>query len=123
MICSLIGSFLLVYVAVITFMNILGYPLGEFMIMRKTTHFSLKKIYAISFILQLIAMFVLLEEGHITTLRLPQSFVQLICLLFAIILTFITCKNLQSQCEERRYFIAHLFYIITLCFWYTLFNA
>ena len=56
MICSLIGSFLLVYVAVITFMNILGYPLGEFMIMRKTTHFSLKKIYAISFILQLITI-------------------------------------------------------------------
>jgi hypothetical protein len=114
MICSLIGSFLLVYVAVITFMNILGYPLGEFMIMRKTTHFSLKKIYAISFILQLIAMFVLLEEGHITTL---------ICLLFAIILTFITCKNLQSQCEERRYFMAPLLSIITLCFWFTLFNA
>ena len=98
MICSLIGSFLLVYVAVITFMNILGYPLGEFMIMRKTTHFSLKKIYAI-------------------------SFVQLICLLFAIILTFITCKNLQSQCEERRYFMAPLLSIITLCFWFTLFNA
>ena len=123
MICSLIGSFLLVYVAVITFMNILGYPLGEFMIMRKTTHFSLKKIYAISFILQLIDMFVLLEEGHITTLRLTQSFVQLICLLFAIILTFITCKNLQSQCEERRYFMAPLLSIITLCFWFTLFNA
>lgn len=123
MICSLIGSFLLVYVAVITFMNILGYPLGEFMIMRKTTHFSLKKIYTISFILQLIAMFVLLEEGHITTLRLPQSFVQLICLLFAIILTFITCKNLQSHCEEKRYFMAPLLSIITLCFWFTLFNA
>lgn len=44
MVCSLIGAFLLVYVAVITFMNILGYPLSKFMLDYQYPFFIKKRI-------------------------------------------------------------------------------
>ena len=49
MVCSLIGAFLLVYVAVITFMNILGYPLSKFMLDYQYPFFIYKKELSICF--------------------------------------------------------------------------
>ncbi|MFR6099023.1 MAG: hypothetical protein ACLUIS_02740 [Longibaculum sp.] len=71
MVCSLIGAFLLVYVAVITFMNILGYPLSKFMLDYQYPFLSIKKNCLFAFIIQLCAMLTLLQAGHIIGFILP----------------------------------------------------
>lgn len=122
MICSLIGAFLLVYVAVITFMNILGFPLDNFMLVQKKASLSLKTIYMIAFGLEVIAMFIILEEGHIITFPLPPIIIQFFCFLFAVGLSIVTILSGYSHCAEKRSFMAPLHAIITLCFWLTLLN-
>lgn len=123
MICSLIGAFLLVYVATITFMNILGYPLTDFILVNTRSSLSLKKRYCIRFVLQILAMFTLLQVGHITKLPIPYDVMFYICFLFAIVLSILTFYYYQALSLHKKIFISPLLTIISICFWLTLFHA
>lgn len=122
MLCSLIGAFLLVYVCVITFMNILEYPLRDFMIIIPHLLIPLKKGYIFAFCLQIIAIFIILNEGHIISLPLPHMIIHILCIVYAFLLTVITFYNYQSHTAEKKQFMAPLLFIISLCFWFTIYS-
>ncbi|MBS5112554.1 MAG: hypothetical protein KHZ15_07695 [Coprobacillus cateniformis] len=123
MVCSLIGAFLLVYVAVITFMNILGYPLSKFMLDYQYPFLSLHKNYLLAFIIQLCAMLTLLQAGHIIGFILPVFLIQILCIFLSIFLSIITLFYWYSPDQEKRFFMAPLLSLITLCFYLTIFNT
>ncbi|WP_028043346.1 hypothetical protein [Candidatus Stoquefichus massiliensis] len=123
MLCSLIGAFLLIYVVAITFMNILEYPLAHYMIIIPKYLIPLKKGYIIAFCLQILAIVCILIEGHIIQSPIPYLFIHIICIIYAFILTVITIYNCQSHTEEKKQFMAPLLFLITLCFWLTIYNT
>lgn len=123
MVCSLIGAFLLIYVIIITLMNILEYPLVNYMILIPKYLIPLKKGYIIAFCLQIFAMLCILIEGHIIQSSIPSLYIHIICIIYAIILTIITLYNCQSHTAEKKQFMAPLLFFITLCFWLTIYNT
>ncbi|WP_195600173.1 hypothetical protein [Longibaculum muris] len=123
MVCSLIGAFLLVYVAVITFMNILGYPLSKFMLDYQYPFLSIKKNCLFAFIIQLCAMLTLLQAGHIIGFILPIFLIQVLCIFLSIFLSIVTLFYWYSHDQEKRFVMAPLLSLITLCFYLTIFNT
>lgn len=125
MISSLIGSFLMSYIIIITFMNILDFPLHQFML-NDYPHIHIhktKQLYLISLLFQLIACLTLLQVGHILPTFFSFHIHKLLCYIISITISIQLLFHFISSCYEEKYFITTLLLIINICFYFTLFNT
>lgn len=121
---SILGAILFGIVAVITFLNTLGFPLGEFSMggKYKIMPTKLRIATGISFLIQLFAIVVILQSGGFMALWFSEKITKYICFFFAGYLLLNTVMNLLSTSKKEKYFATPLSIVASICFWITAFN-
>lgn len=121
---SILGAFLFAIVAVMTVLVACGLPLGEFTMggKYKVLPKQLKFMAVVAFIIQVFAVFIILQAGGILTLWFSEKVTKYICIFFAAYLSLNTIMNFLSNSKKEKYFATPLSIVAAICFWITAFN-
>lgn len=121
---SILGAFLFAIVAVMTVLVACGLPLGEFTMggKYKVLPKQLKFVAVVAFIIQVFAVFIILQAGGILTLWFSEKVTKYICIFFAAYLSLNTIMNFLSNSKKEKYFATPLSIVAAICFWITAFN-
>ena len=121
---SVLGAFLFAVVAVMTVLVALGFPLGEFTMggKYKVLPMNLRIMAAVSFLIQVFAIFIVLQAGGILNLWFSERITRYICIFFAAYLTLNTVMNFSSNSKKEKYFATPLSAVAAVSFWITAFN-
>lgn len=121
---SILGAFLFAIVAVMTVLVACGLPLGEFTMggKYKVLPKQLKFVAVVAFIIQVFAVFIILQAGGILTLWFSEKVTKYICIFFAVYLSLNTIMNFLSNSKKEKYFATPLSIVAAICFWITAFN-
>lgn len=118
---QILGAGLFGIVAVLTLFIGLGFPLGEYSMggKYKVVPPKLRILFWISFIVQLLAIVVILQAGNILPLWFSAQTTHYIILFFAIYLSLNTIMNLLSPSKKEKLIATPLSTIAAICFWIT----
>lgn len=118
---SVLGALLFAVVAVMTVLVALGLPLGEFTMggKYKVLPMNLRIMAAVSFIIQVFAIFIVLQAGGIIPLWFSEKVTKYICIFFAVYLSLNTVMNFLSDSKKEKYFATPLSVLAAICFWIT----
>ena len=121
---SVLGALLFAVVAVMTVLVALGLPLGEFTMggKYKVLPMNLRIMAAVSFIIQVFAIFIVLQAGGIIPLWFSEKVTKYICIFFAVYLSLNTVMNFLSNSKKEKYFATPLSVLAAICFWITALN-
>jgi hypothetical protein len=121
---SILGAFLFAIVAVMTVLVACGLPLGEFTMggKYKVLPKQFRIMAVVSFIIQVFAIFIILQAGGILTLWFSEKVTKYICIFFAAYLSLNTIMNFLSNSKKEKYFATPLSSVAAICFWITAFN-
>jgi hypothetical protein len=121
---SILGAFLFATVAVMTALVACGLPLGEFTMggKYKVLPKQFRIMAVVSFIIQVFAIFIILQAGGILTLWFSEKVTKYICIFFAAYLSLNTIMNFLSNSKKEKYFATPLSSVAAICFWITAFN-
>ena len=116
---AILGAFLFAMVAVMTVLVACGLPLGEFTMggKYKVLPKQLRIMAVVSFIIQVFAIFIILQAGGFLTLWFSEKVTKYICLIFAAYLSLNTIMNFLSNSKKEKYFITPISIITAICFW------
>ena len=117
----IIGVILFAIIAIMTILVACGLPLGEFTMGGQ--HRILPKKYRIfviiSFIVQLLAIIIILQAGGFISLWFSIKVTKYICIFFAVYLLLNGIMNLLSKSKKEKYIMTPLSLIAAICFWIT----
>jgi len=115
---AILGAILFGIIALMTLAVTLGAPLGEFTLggKHKILPPRMRIASGISFFIQLLAIFVILQVGGFITLPLPLPAARGICMFFAAYLAVNTIMNLLSDSKKEKYVMTPLSVIAAICF-------
>lgn len=118
---AIIGAFLFAIVSVMTILVACGLPLGEFTMggKYKILPKNLRFMAIISFVIQIFAIFIILQAGGILPLFFSEKITKYICIFFAVYLSLNTVMNALSNSKKEKYFITPLSIVTAICFWIT----
>lgn len=118
---SILGATLFGGLAILTLLVTLGFPLGEFTLGGKHRILPSKMRIAsgISFLIQLFAIFIILQAGKIVPLLFSAEFVKVACYIFAGYLSLNTIMNFFSTSKKEKYVMTPISIISAICFWIT----
>lgn len=121
MMIQIIGAILFGIVAVLTLLIGLGFPLGEFTMGGKYRIMpkNLRIFCWISLVIQLFAIVIVLQAGHIIPLWFSVKTTKYIVLFFAIYLSLNSVMNLLSTSKKEKFFATPGSIIAAICFWIT----
>ena len=121
---SILGAFLFAIVAVMTVLVACGLPLGEFTMggKYKVLPKKLRIMAVVSLIIQVFAIFIILQAGGILALWFSEKVTKYICIFFATYLSLNTIMNFLSNSKKEKYFMTPLSSVAAICFWITAFN-
>ncbi|HKM34218.1 MAG TPA: hypothetical protein VJY54_05695 [Lachnospiraceae bacterium] len=121
---AIIGAILILAVVVMTIMVACGLPLGEFTMGGQSKVLPKKlRLMAILFILiQVFAMFIILQAGEFLPLLFSAEATKYICIGFAAYLSLNTVMNFLSKSKKEKYVITPLSLCAAICFWVTAFQ-
>ncbi len=119
MIVSIIGSILFAVIIILYILIFLGKPLGEYAMggQQKTVSGKTRTMYLIAIIVQLFAVFVLLEGGGIINTGFPPKATKIICYIFAAYFSLNVVMNLFSKSKKEKAVMTPLSAIVAGCFW------
>lgn len=122
-VCSIIGTILLLIVAVMEVLLIIGLPLGEFTMGGKFKVLPpLFRLFAgLSIVLQLFGAAMILQCGGLMKYWFPGNTVKIICLVYAAFFGVNTLMNLVSHSKKEKYVMTPLAAIEAFCFALTAF--
>ena len=121
---AIIGAVLFCVMMIFTLLVICGLPLGEFTMGGQYKILPVKfRIISILFIIiQLFAIFIILQSGGYFSLWFSGIVTKGICLFFAAYLTINTFMNLFSKSKKEKYLMTPLSLLSAICFWVTWFK-
>lgn len=121
---SVLGALLFAVVAVMTVLVAFGLPLGEFTMggKYKVLPMNLRIMAAVSFIIQVFAIFIVLQAGGIIPLWFSEKVTKYICIFFAVYLSLNTVMNFLSDSKKEKYFATPLSVLAAISFWITALN-
>lgn len=124
MIVSIIGSILFAVIIILYILIFLGKPLGEYAMggQQKIVSGKTKTMCLIAVIIQLFAVFVLLEGGGIINTGFPLKATKIICYIFAAYFSLNVVMNLFSKSKKEKAVMTPLSAIVAGCFWITAFS-
>ena len=122
-VCSIIGTILLLIVAVMEVLLIIGLPLGEFTMGGKFKVLPpLFRLFAgLSIVLQLFGAAMILQCGGLMKYWFSGNTVKIICLVYAAFFGVNTLMNLVSHSKKEKYVMTPLAAIEAFCFALTAF--
>ena len=118
MIIALIGAILFFIIMVLYIALAFGAPLGEFALggKYKTLPKKMRIICAESTLIQVLAIFVLLQLGDIFSIGFPHYFAKILGYLFSSYLLFNIFLNCKSKSKKEKYIMTPLSIIIFISF-------
>lgn len=122
---SIIGALLFGMIAVLTLLVTLGFPLGEFTLggMHKVLPTNMRIASGISFVIQIVAICMILYVGGVISLNFSLKIAKGICMFFAVYLLINTGMNFFSDSLKERYVMTPLALISSICFFITVLKA
>ncbi|WP_339288802.1 hypothetical protein [Paenibacillus sp. FSL E2-0201] len=116
MLSAWIGSITFAGAVILYILLSLGLPYGEFAMggKHRIMPSQMRIACAISVVIQLIAIFYLLQAGHVISIGLP--FDRGICYFFAVYLILNTVMNLLSDSKKERLVMTPLSLVTAICF-------
>ncbi len=122
---SIIGAVLFGVVMVISILNALGFPLGEFSMggKYKVIPPNMRILCWISVIVQVIAIIIILQTGNIIPLWFSMKFTRGVCFFFAVYLSLNSIMNFFSNSMKEKLFATPLSVAAAICFWIVAFSA
>lgn len=118
---AIIGAFLFAIVSIMTILVACGFPLGEFTMggRYKILPKNLRFMAIISFVIQVFAIFIILQTGGILPFFFSEKITKYICIFFAVYLSLNTVMNALSNSKKEKYFVTPLSIVAAICFWIT----
>lgn len=118
---AIIGASIFSVVVIMSILVTLGFPFGEFTMGGKYKILPLKMRIAsgISVLIQMFAIFVILQAGEIIDTGLPFGITRGACFFFAVYLTVNVIMNFLSTSKKEKYVMTPLSLIAAFCFWIT----
>lgn len=123
MIFPLIGALIFGILALMTLLVTLGFPLGEYTLggKYKVLPKRMRLVSASSFIIQMLAIIVILYVGQIISLNFSSSIARGLCLFFGFYLIVNSVMNFFSKSKKEKYVMTPLSLLASLCFFATVF--
>lgn len=124
MLSSKIGATLFSIIAGFTLLVTLGFPLGEFTLggQHNVLPTNLRIISAVSFIIQIFAVFVILQAGKVIPSFLPTILLKGFSIFFSLYLTLNVFMNIMSESPKEKLVMTPLAFITAICFWISTVN-
>lgn len=118
---SILGAILFGIISILTLLVTCGLPLGEFTLGGKYRILppKLRIASGLSFLIQLLAIVIILQTGGIITSLIPLNVARGICFFFAIYLSLNVVMNFLSQSKKEKLVMTPLSIIAAICFWIT----
>ena len=120
-----IGSLSFLAVSVLYILLVCGLPLGEFAMggKHKIMPAPMRAACAVSVLVQLAAIMLILQAGHIVDIGVPDSIATGGCYVFAAYLLLNTIMNGLSRSNKEKYTMTPLSLIAAICFFLTALNS
>ena len=118
---AVLGALIFFCIAVLTILVALGFPLGEFTMggQYKILPIKFRIMAIVSVVIQIFAIFIVLQAGGIIPLMFSLGLTKSICFFFAAYLSLNTIMNLISKSKKERNVMTPLSFIGAACFWIT----
>ena len=117
---TLFGAIVILYMAIC-----LGAPLGEYAMGGKYKVVPLRNraAIAVSILIQLFGIVVLLQQGNVMQVGLPEGVVRISCYVFAVYLSLNVFMNAFSRSKKERWMMTPLSAIVATCYWLVIFGV
>ena len=121
---AILGAFIFLLIAIMTVLVALGLPLGEFTMggQNKILPIKFRIMAMFSFVIQIFAIWIILQAGRMIPLTLSYKATRNICFFFAGYLSLNTLMNFTSKSNKEKYVMTPLSLIAAICFWITAFQ-
>lgn len=118
---AIIGASIFSIIIALSFLIILGLPLGELTMGGKYKVFpkQLRIVLLMQLVLQVFFVIIILQRGNIIPLWFSYNVTRIICIIMAIYLSLNTIMNLISKSKKEKYIMTPLSFISAICFWIT----
>lgn len=125
MIAAWIGSIAFLGVAILYLLLTFGLPVGDFAMggKYKIMPKQMRVTCAVSVVIQLIAILVLLQRGHVISFGIPQSIEKVACYFFAVYLLLNAVMNGLSKSKKEKAVMTPLSLVTAICFWIVAVNG
>lgn len=121
---AVIGAILILVVVIMTILVACGLPLGEFTMggQSKILPEKLRLVAFLFILIQVFAMFIILQAGKFLPLWFSAKATQNLCIGFAAYLSLNTIMNFLSRSKKEKYVITPFSLCAAICFWVTAFQ-
>ncbi len=118
-----LAAILFTVIAILTLLVALGLPFGEFTMggQHKILPPKVRIVAGCSFLIQLLAIIVVLQAGGHIPLWFPSVVTKGTCKFFAAYLSLNMIMNALSKSKKERYVMTPLSLVAAICFWITAF--
>ncbi|WNQ14110.1 hypothetical protein MJA45_14150 [Paenibacillus aurantius] len=125
MLSAWIGSLAFLCVAILYVFLALGFPLGEFAMggKHKIMPRPMRAACAVSVLIQLLAIFFILQAGHVINVGFLNQAAKWVCYFFAVYLILNTVMNGMSPSRKEKMLMTPLSFIAAICFLITAWNG